>query len=142
MAGLSETQVQKLLDRCRREVEEGLLPSCQVALAYEGKVVLEETFGEADPSTRYALYSATKPMVAGAVWALMGDGAIDVSRPVVDYVPEFGSNDKDRVTVEQVMLHTSGFPQAPLGPPKWTTREGRLAAFQKWRLEWEPGTRY
>ena len=29
------------------------------------------------------------------------------------------------------MLHTSGFPHAPLGPPKWWTREGRVAAVRQ-----------
>ncbi len=50
-------------------------------------------------------------------WLLIGEGRLDIERRVVDYVPEFGTNGKDVVTVEQVMLHTSGFPRAPLGPP-------------------------
>ncbi|NNL86954.1 MAG: beta-lactamase family protein [Myxococcales bacterium] len=134
--------MEKLLARSRREVEEGLLPGCQVALALDGEIVVSEAFGEARPDTRFALFSATKALVAGAVWALIGDGKIDVSKPAADYVPSFAANGKDVVTVEQVMLHTAGFPQAPLGPPVWSTREGRLAAFERWRLEWEPGTRY
>src|SRR5581483_521884 len=40
------------------------------------------------------------------------------------------------------MTHTAGFPLAPLGPRDWGTKEGRLAAFSKWRLNWEPGTRF
>jgi CubicO group peptidase (beta-lactamase class C family) len=60
---------------------------------------------------------------------LIAEGKIDVSQRVVDYIPEFGTNGKDVITVEQVMLHTSGFPHAPLGPPRWDTREGRLEAF-------------
>ena len=46
------------------------------------------------------------------------------SKPVVDYVPEFGTNGKEAITVEQVMLHTAGFPHAPLGPPQWATPAG------------------
>jgi CubicO group peptidase (beta-lactamase class C family) len=76
------------------------------------------------------------------MWALIGDGLVDVDRRVVDCVPEFGTNGKDVITVEQVMLHTSGFPHAPLGPPQWATAEGRLAAFARWRLNWEPGSSY
>jgi CubicO group peptidase (beta-lactamase class C family) len=38
------------------------------------------------------------------------------------------------------MLHTSGFPRAPLGPPAWADRDRRLEAFSRWRLNWEPGT--
>ena len=48
------------------------------------------------------------------MWAVIGDGALDTASRVVDLIPEFGTNGKDVVTVEQVMLHTSGFPRAPL----------------------------
>ena len=40
------------------------------------------------------------------------------------------------------MLHLSGFPMAPLGAPAWNTRQGRLEAFARWRLNWEPGSTY
>ena len=40
------------------------------------------------------------------------------------YIPEFGTNGKDVVTVEQVMLHTSGFPHAPLAPLDGATSDG------------------
>ncbi|HKF90056.1 MAG TPA: serine hydrolase domain-containing protein, partial [Acidimicrobiia bacterium] len=112
----------------------------QVALARDSELIMSETFGDATPDTRYVVFSATKAFVAGATWALIGDGDVDVSKRVVEYVPEFGTNGKDVVTVEQVMLHTSGFPRAPLGPPAWADRDRRLEAFARWRLNWEPGT--
>ena len=139
---LDTAKVDALIARARREVDEGFLPSSQVALARDGELIAFETFGDATPDTRYAVFSATKAFVAGAMWALMGDGLVDVSKRVVDYVPEFGTNGKDVITVEQVMLHTSGFPHAPLGPPQWATPEGRRQAFAKWRLNWDPGTSY
>lgn len=138
--GIDPTAVQQLLDRARREVDAGLLPSAQVALAYEGELVAFETFGDATDDTRYVVFSATKAFVAGAMWSLIGDGLVDVTRPVIEYVPEFGTNGKDAITLEQVMLHTSGFPMAPLSPVAGDTREGRVAAFERWRLNWEPGT--
>jgi CubicO group peptidase (beta-lactamase class C family) len=139
---VDEAAVRALLDRARREVEQGLLPSAQVALAYDGELVVFETFGDATNDTRYVVYSATKAFVAGAMWALIGDGAVDVSKRVVEYVPEFGSNGKDVITVEQVMLHTSGFPRAPLTVLQGDTSEGRTAAFAKWRTNWEPGSQF
>ena len=139
---LNDEAVEKVLVRARREVDEGLLPSCQLALAQDGEIVVNETFGSATGQTRYVMFSATKAVVAGAAWQLIGDGSLEVDRRVVDYIPEFGTNGKDIVTVEQVMLHTSGFPQAPLGPPDWETRASRLERFGRWRLNWEPGTRY
>ncbi len=134
--------VDVLLARARQEVEEGVLPSCQIALARQGELVAFETFGDATPSTRYVVFSCVKAFVAGAVWALMGDGTLDISRPVGHYVPEFAASGKEAVTVEQLLVHTGGFPHAMLGPPEWDSRQGRLATFAEWTLEWEPGTAY
>jgi CubicO group peptidase (beta-lactamase class C family) len=111
-----------------------------VALAHRGELVAFETFGEANNETRYVVYSATKVFVAGAVWALIGDGLIDVTLPVVHYVPEFGTNGKEVVTVEHVMLHTSGFPDGTMPSLAGGTSAERCAAFARWTLKWEPGT--
>jgi CubicO group peptidase (beta-lactamase class C family) len=141
---IHEDAVDALIERAGREIDQGILPSCQLAIAYEGEIVREVTLGDAPlgDETRYTMYSATKAVVASAVWQLLAEGAISLDDRVADHISEFGTNGKDVVTVEQVLLHTSGFPRAPLGPPQWDTREGRLAAFSKWRLNWEPSTRY
>lgn len=123
-------------------MDAGLLPSVQLALAQDGEVLVNEAFGAATTTeTRYVMFSCTKAVVAGAVWQLIGSGDLDVSRAVAAYVPEFATNGKDGVTVEQVMLHTGGFPRASLGPPEWASRPARLERFARWRLIWEPGTR-
>ena len=140
--GLSAGKLDGLLARARREVDEGILPACQVAVGLDGEVVAFEAYGDATPDTRFSVFSCTKPIVASTAWVLMGDGRLDVSRPAADYVPEFGTHGKERVTVDHLLLHTAGFPNATLMPPEWDTREGRLAAFAEWTLKWEPGTRF
>lgn len=135
-------KIEQLRTRARREIDEGVLPSCQLALALDGEVIHFEAFGEATTENRYVMFSATKAVVASAVWLLIQSGDLDVSKTVAEYIPEFATNGKDSVTVEQVMLHTSGFPAAPLGAPAWSTREGRLRRFSEWKLNFEPGTRY
>ncbi|MGH9282555.1 MAG: serine hydrolase domain-containing protein, partial [Acidimicrobiales bacterium] len=139
---VSTDKLADLLARARRDVEEGIVPSCQVALGLDGEVIAFETYGDATPGNRYAVFSCTKPIVASATWVLLGDRRLELSRPVADYVPSFGTLGKEVVTVEQVLLHTSGFPHETLMPPEWDTREGRLAAFASWRLAWEPGTAF
>jgi len=136
------TPIDDLLARARREIDAGLLPSCQVALARNGELEVFEALGDATTDTRYIVFSATKALVASLVWVLIGEGLIDVSKRVVDYIPEFAPNGKDVVTVEQVMLHTSGFPYAPLGMPAMTTRAGRVEKMASWRLNWEPDSTY
>src|SRR4051812_24712234 len=142
MTRLKQDKVDQLLTRAQREVNEGLVPSVQVALAIDGKVEVFETFGDANAQTRYAIFSSTKAFVAGAIWVLIGEGKVDVGKRVADYIPEFASNGKEDITVEQVMLHTSGFPHAPMDFASGATSEGRTRNFAKWKLNWEPGTSY
>ena len=146
---IDDAQVHKLLERAKREVDEGLLPSTQVALAFNGEVIAEEAFGDATTDTRYCIFSATKPFVASAMWTLIAEGVVDPAEKVTTYFPEWGEGDpevvgegKADITVEQVMLHTSGFPHAPMGPPTWNERASRVERMASWRLNWEPGTRF
>jgi CubicO group peptidase (beta-lactamase class C family) len=133
----------ELLDRARRDIDEGPLPSCQLAVARRGELLAFETLGDAPDgnATRYVAFSCTKGVFASAVWALMSDGKLDVATPVVDVVPEFGTHGKEAVTVDHLLTMTAGFPRAPLGPPAWATKAGRLDAFASWRLDWAPGSR-
>ena len=127
------TSVEELLDTARADVDRGWIPSCQLAVARDGELVAFETFGTATNSTRYCIFSCTKPIVASAVWLLIGEGRLDPARRVTDYIPEFAANGKDAVTVQQVMLHTSGFPNAVINEVAGTNTERRRATLAKWR---------
>lgn len=140
--GTDPSALQALLDRAPREVDDGLLPSCQLAIGFEGRLIVDRTWGDADRSSRYVIFSATKAIVAGAVWLLMSDGALDVEQPVAEIIDGFGANGKDRITLEQVLTHTSGFPRAPMARTAWLDRADRVERMSKWRLNWEPGSRY
>jgi CubicO group peptidase (beta-lactamase class C family) len=131
----------ELKARARREVDEGILPSCQLAVARAGELAMFETFGKAAPASRYTIFSVTKAIVAGAAWQLIGEGKLDPAQPVAELIGEFATNGKHVVTLEHLLTHTAGFPSAPLGPPDWFDRAARLARFASWRLNWEPGTR-
>lgn len=143
---LQGDKLEALATRARREIDDGLLPSCQYALALDGEIVAGETLGDADDDSRYVIFSATKAVVASTFWTLIQDGSVDIALPVVEYFPEFMSEgDPERgptITVEQVMLHTSGFPHAPLSGPEWFRREDRIERMAQWRCNWEPGTAF
>ena len=140
--GLDPERLGALVTRARREVDQGLLPSCQLAVARHGQLGLFETLGHADGMGRYTIFSCTKAAVAAAAWLLIGEGKLDVGMRAADLVSGFGSNGKDAITLEHLLTHTGGFPNAPLGPPEWSSKEARLARFAHWRTEYEPGTRY
>jgi len=139
--GVDPARLDLFLRRARLEVDHGPLPSAQVAVAKDGNLVAFETFGDARPDSRYILQSVGRTIVAGAIWKVIDDGLLSVDERVGDIIPEFATNGKEVVTVEQVLTHTAGFPFAPLGYPKMLDRELRLAAMSKWRLDYEPGSR-
>lgn len=140
--GIDAERLAEVLQRVRREVDEGLLPSAQIAVAREGRLALFETIGAATNENLYCVFSSTKALTSAAAWLLIESGDLRVDESVVDIVPEFGTNGKDAVTVEQLFLHSAGFPSAPFRPTDWFDRNRRLARFASWRLNWQPGSRF
>jgi CubicO group peptidase (beta-lactamase class C family) len=149
--GLDPAKVQALLDRAEREVKEGLLPSTQIAIARSGKIAAMRTVGSAlqggsnKPATNdtfYVIFSCTKAIISSAIWMLIGENKLKVSEKVADIIPEFGTNGKDVITVEQVLLHIGGFPNAPYPQGDWSDHNKRLERFKTWRLEWPVASQF
>lgn len=149
--GLNPDKVQALLERAGREVRDGLLPACQVAIARRGKIAAMRTYGralqggaerEATDDTRFVAMSATKAITSSALWLLMQKGKISAADPIVKYVPEYGTNGKETTTLEHLLTHTSGIPIAPGSPKDWGDRKRRLERFAQWRPEHPPGARF
>jgi serine-type D-Ala-D-Ala carboxypeptidase len=89
-----------------------------VVVASKDTVLYAEAFGQRqiEPvpeamtlDTVFDLASLTKPIaIATSTMILVDRGMLDVSNPVQVYLLEFGANGKDKVTVEQLLVHTSG----------------------------------
>jgi CubicO group peptidase (beta-lactamase class C family) len=131
----------ELVSRVQHEVDSGRAPSCQLALARNGQLLADVTFGDASTGARYSVLSVTKAYVAAGTWLLLTDGTLSAETRVVEVIPEFGTNGKDAVTLEHLLTHTAGFARAPLRPEEAATSAGRVARFATWRLDSEPGTR-
>jgi len=149
--GIDPLKLDRLFQRAEKEVRAGLLPSVQIAVARGGKIAAMRTFGTvthagrsaaATDDTLYVVFSATKAITSAAAWLLIEAGALRLDERVSDIIPEFATNGKDVVTVEQLFTHTCGFPYAPFDPLQWDDREARLERFRRWRLDWAPGTRF
>ncbi|MGH7964131.1 MAG: serine hydrolase [Candidatus Binatia bacterium] len=149
--GLDPQKVQTLFERAEREVQEGLLPACQIAIARNGKVGAMQTFGPAvqggveKPATNatfFVMMSATKALTSAAAWLLMQEGKLRPEDRAVQFVPEFGTNGKDAVTVEQLLIHTSAIPYAPHWQKDWGDKKRRMERFAQWRLDHTPGAKF
>jgi len=149
--GLDPAKVEELFKRAEREVTEGLLPSCQIAIARNGKVGAMRSFGHAvqggkdEPvtdETLYCVFSCTKAVIAASIWILMGDGQLAIDERAAAIVPEFGTRGKETITVEQLLLHTGGFPFAPYAQKEWLDRGKMLERFGSWNLQFPVGQRF
>jgi CubicO group peptidase (beta-lactamase class C family) len=149
--GIDSRRLEALFARAEREAREGLLPSVQIAVARRGKIAAMRAFGRvahgeceaaATNQTLYVVFSCTKAVTSAAAWLLIEAGQLDVNGRVADIIPEFGTNGKDVIRVEQLFTHTAGFPSAPFPQTEWSSREKRLERFRRWRLNWEPGSRF
>jgi len=77
-----------------------------------------------------------------AIMILFDEKKIGLDDPVVNYIPTFGGGDKDRVTIRQLLTHTSGL---PAGRDIWriaqTPLEARALVLNT-PLEGRPGAQY
>ncbi|MBI5284705.1 MAG: beta-lactamase family protein [Chloroflexi bacterium] len=149
--GIDPERLEAVFGRAKRDVDDGTLPSAQVAIARHGKLAGMRTFGSAvqggaerpaTDATLYHIFSSTKAVVAAAVWLLFEAGQLRLDEKVADIIPEFGTNGKEAIDVETLMLHAGGFPLAPFAPEKWTDHAALLEAFSAWKLNWPVDSRY
>ena len=149
--GLDPEKVQALFERAEREVKSGLLPATQVAIARNGKIGAMQTFGRAvqgggekpaTDETRFVIMSSTKAFTSASAWILMQEGKLRPEERAVDYIPEFGTNGKDAVTIEQLLIHTSAIPYAPHWQKEWADPKKRLERFAQWKLDHTPGEKF
>ncbi len=149
--GLNPDKVQALMDRAEREVREGVLPACQVAIARKGKIAAMKTFGSAvqggaekpaTDDTVFVAMSATKAITSSALWLLIQEGKISPADKIVKYVPEYGTKGKEATTIEQLLIHTAGIPTAPGSFKDWGDHKRRLERFAQWRPVNPPGEKF
>ncbi|MBB1023741.1 MULTISPECIES: serine hydrolase [unclassified Dietzia] len=114
--------VGKVTDIVEEELEASGIPGAAVAVVHGGEVVLAEGFGvrdtstgaEVDAGTVFPLASISKSVSATVVAAESGNGEVDWSTPVSEYLPWFELSDAQLsplVTVGDVFAHRSGLPE-------------------------------
>jgi CubicO group peptidase (beta-lactamase class C family) len=132
--------VGRLESRIQAEIDSGRSLAAQYALGLHGRVVAGRSFGTATDAHRFVIFSATKTIVQFALVPETASGALELTAPVAEYIPEFGENGKDAVTVLQLLTMQGGFPLANIGPNHWGSSEGRRSRFARWSLQYPAGT--
>jgi CubicO group peptidase (beta-lactamase class C family) len=92
--------------------------------------------------TIFDIASVTKLFTSLAVMQLVERGEVDLDVPVADYLPEFGVNGKQEITVEQLLTHTSGLEPGLFLWRDWPDKPSRIKAVMDVAPQNEPGTTY
>ncbi|MDP2898294.1 MAG: serine hydrolase [bacterium] len=102
----------------KQEIDSGNIPGCVVLVARKGTIVRHKAYGDRavspekatnSVSTIYDLASLTKAVATTtAIALLLDDGKLNLNNKVIDYLPSFGAEGKDDVTLAHLLTHTSG----------------------------------
>jgi uncharacterized protein YbbC (DUF1343 family)/CubicO group peptidase (beta-lactamase class C family) len=121
-------------------VDDHQLPGAVVVVGHGGHVVFRRAYGMRSleptqepmtPDTIFDMASLTKPLAtAVAVMQLYEQGRIGLNDPVAKYLPEFGANGKQDITIRHLLTHYSGLPpDLTLDEPWQGKEEGYRRAF-------------
>lgn len=104
----------------QQRIDAGDFPSAVYLVAEKGEVIFRDARGhavaepekiEASVDTIYDLASLTKPLITGLLAAMLVDrGEIDLGAAVGNILPEFYVSSNAEITVDRLVLHTSGLP--------------------------------
>ncbi|MGA9717130.1 MAG: exo-beta-N-acetylmuramidase NamZ domain-containing protein [Acidobacteriaceae bacterium] len=117
------------------------LPGAVVVIGHDGHVIFHRAYGERSlvptretmtEETIFDMASLTKDLVtATAVMQLYEQGKIRIDDPVAHYIPEFGANGKQDITIRQCLTHYSGLaPDLDLTGPWHGRQEGLRRLFE------------
>jgi len=132
-------------------INDSTFPGGVVGVMKDGALVWSEGYGYHDyyrtkavsGDDVYDLASLTKVMgTTTAIMKLMDDGELALDDPVADFIAKFDTDEKREITIEQLLLHTSGLPAFKVYVDKLKTRGEILDAIRNEPLEYQPGTDY
>ncbi len=116
--GVSAERLDLIDGVMKQAVDKGDLPGAVVLIVHRGHVVFRRAYGQRSKKpvavpmtvdTVFDLASLTKPVAtAPSIMLLVEQGKLRLSDPVAKHLPAFAAHGKDKITIEHLLLHTSG----------------------------------
>ncbi len=128
----------------RDAVATGQTASAALVVLRRGKVLYRGGAGGAGPGSIFDLASVTKvAATAPAVMWLAEQGKLRLQDPASKHVKLTTSADKKAITVQQLLLHTSGLPSVVwAGKKPDSGRKLVMSRIRKARMKFSPGARF
>src|SRR6266446_6326232 len=153
---LAQHNVQKIDLLMKRYYDYGQFNG-SILVAEKGKIIYEKGFGMANmewaipnrPDTRFRVGSVTKQFTATLVLQLVEEGKIKLDGKIGDYLADYRKDTGGRITIHQLLNHTSGIPDYTHRPDfsaDISRNPYRVTDFVKkfasGDLEFEPGSKF
>lgn len=128
-----------------------------VLVAENGKIIYKDAFGLANrewnipnrTDTKFMIGSVSKPLTATLMLIQVQKGLIKLNNTIEDYLPEFKNKPAAKVTIRQLLNHTSGIANYdiikdffPRISRQYFTREDYVKVYMDSALAFTPGTQY
>lgn len=126
-------------------------------VAENGKVIFKKGFGLANmewnipnqSDTKFRLGSISKQFTALLIVKLAEEGKIKLDVPITTYLPDYPKENGDKITIHNLLTHTSGIPNYTAAP-NFLKDKSRLPftpsefvkTFDKLPLEFTPGEKF
>jgi CubicO group peptidase (beta-lactamase class C family) len=135
---VADPRLQSVLSYVAGQMKTCSIPGGAIAIVENGQftesegVGLEDTGGPAvSATTRFQTAGLSKVVLGATALALVEKGKLDLSQPATRYAPltlEAGF-DPSSITVQQLLTHTSGLPDADTDPMSCPVGPGQLGAW-------------
>ena len=139
------TACERAAELIQKPVSEGLLKAA-VFQVQKGQETFLRAFGSAAIDSQFLLGSITKPLTAIAAMVLVDRGRLNLTDPAQLHLPELKGDDRQKITVQNLLTHTSGLPDQLPENNALRARHAPLSEFvaaaARTPLLFEPGTRY
>lgn len=128
-----EQPLADLDDAIHEAIDDQVMPGAVALIARDGKIVKQEAYGysarylDADftemdepiamqEDTIFDMASISKLYTAVGVMHLWDQGYFELDDPVADYLPEYDTEEKGEITIQQLLTHSSGEKASPSKP--------------------------
>lgn len=156
-SGLFSQPLQEKLDNLMQEYNKNEIFNGVVLIADSTGIVLEKGYGLANfdknidntPQTQFRIGSLTKQFVATVILQLASEGKLSLDDKISKYLTEYRKDIGEKVTIHQLLNHTSGIRSYTNIPHWWKdsskiefSKEHLITISHSSNLDFEPGSNY
>lgn len=148
--GMDAVRIEEACDLINKSVSQGIFPGAVVLVARSGVIVSQKAYGKAvcvpskkvrlmELNTIFDVGSITKPVAtATSTMILLERGKLRLDDPIDLFIPNFTGGEKSKVTVHNLLTHTSGLPAWKPLYKECKTRNDFLRELCQMELEYHP----